>query len=117
MADEVTQSKESAESTSSAQAAKNGESKKGEPQKSADPGKMIVKVYSPYQLYFDDQANSISAINDTGPFDILPGHHKFLTLLNPCELVIITDKGEEKIKISRGIMYVKTDRVTVFLDV
>ena len=78
---------------------------------------MIIKVYSPYQVYFDDQATSISAINDTGPFDILPKHHRFLTLLSPCELVIAADKGEEKIKISRGIMYVKEDRVTVFLDV
>ena len=87
------------------------------PSRQPDPGKMIIKVYSPYQVYFDDQATSISAINDTGPFDILPKHHRFLTLLSPCELVIAADKGEEKIKISRGIMYVKEDRVTVFLDV
>lgn len=98
----------------------NTEVPKNEPKKELkqpDPGKMWIKVYSPYQFYFDEQAASISAINDTGPFDILPKHHKFLTLLNPCELVIAADKGEEKIKISRGIMYVKEDRVTVFLDV
>lgn len=82
-----------------------------------DPTMMRIKVYSPYQVYFDEQATSISAINDTGPFDILKGHHRFLTLLAPCELSIMTPKGEEKIKISRGIMYVKEDRVTVFLDV
>ena len=83
----------------------------------SDPTKMEIKVYSPYQIYFDEQAYSISAVNDTGPFDILKGHHRFLTLLTPCELVIRADKGEEKIKISRGVMYVKEDRVTVFLDV
>ncbi len=80
-------------------------------------GKMKIKVYSPYQVYFDGEATSISAVNDTGPFDILPQHHKFLTLLTPCELQIAADRGQEKIKISRGIMYVKQDRVTVFLDV
>lgn len=84
---------------------------------SKDPTLMHIKVYSPYQVYFDDVATSISAINDTGPFDILKGHHRFLTLLLPCELAIVTEKGDEKIKISRGIMYVKEDRVTVFLDV
>ncbi len=83
----------------------------------ADPTMMQIKVYSPYQVYFDELATSISAINDTGPFDILKGHHRFLTLLVPCELVIAAAKGEEKIKISHGIMYVKEDRVTVFLDV
>ena len=82
-----------------------------------DPTLMSIKVYSPYQTYYDEYATSISAINDTGPFDILKGHHRFLTLLTPCELTIAGRNGEEKIKISRGIMYVKEDRVTVFLDV
>ncbi len=91
------------------------EAKKDKPKISN--GKMRVKVYSPYQVYFDEEATSISAVNDTGPFDILPQHHKFLTLLSPCELQIAANKGEEKIKISRGIMYVKEDTVTVFLDV
>ncbi len=85
--------------------------------KKLDPTMMEIKVYSPYQTYFDEQAYSISAINDTGPFDILKGHHRFITLLNPCEMEIRTPKGEEKIKISRGVMYVKEDKVTVFLDV
>ncbi len=93
------------------------EGEKKESQRQPDAGKMMIKVYSPYQVYFDDQATSISAVNDTGPFDILARHHRFLTLLSPCELVIAADKGEEKIKISRGIMYVKEDRITVFLDV
>ena len=81
-------------------------------------GQMVIKVYSPFRNYFDDLANSISGINDTGAFDILPGHHKFLSLLSPCELKIRSDgKDDEKIKIDKGIMYVKKDRVTVFLDV
>lgn len=79
-------------------------------------GKIKVKVYAPFKTYFDGLANSISAENDTGPFDILGGHKNFMTLLNPCELVIRADQ-EEKIKISRGIMHVKAGRVTVFLDV
>jgi F0F1-type ATP synthase epsilon subunit len=77
-----------------------------------------IKVYSPYKTYFDEMAGSISAVNNTGPFDILPKHHNFLTLLNPCELSIRLLNGEEvKIKISRGIMHVKKDQVVVFLDV
>lgn len=80
-------------------------------------GKMLVKVYAPFKDYFEGPANSISAENDTGPFDILPGHHKFLTLINSCELDIRTDDSSEKISIDRGVMFVQEDRVTVFLDV
>lgn len=77
-----------------------------------------VKVYSPFKVYFDDVAKSISAENDTGPFDILPMHHNFMTLLNPCDLVIRTNKQDQKrIRITRGIMHVKANQVIVFLDV
>jgi F0F1-type ATP synthase epsilon subunit len=78
---------------------------------------MHVKVHAPYHIYFDGQAQSISAVNVTGPFDILPKHHNFMTMLTPCEVVIRTDKGEERINITKGIMHVKADEVAVFLDV
>lgn len=78
---------------------------------------MHVKIYAPYKVYFDDIALSVSAVNDTGPFDILARHHNFMTLLNPCDVVVRTDRGEEKIPIQRGIMHVKADEVVVFLDV
>jgi len=78
---------------------------------------MHVKVYSPFQTYFDDQAESISAANDTGNFDILPHHHNFLTLLNAGELTIRTPREKRNIKITKGLMHVKADQVIVFLDV
>lgn len=92
--------------------------KKEEPLEKPPEGEMFIKVYSPFKSYYDALATSITAENDTGPFDILAGHHKFLTLLSACEIEIRVKQGDgEKIKIDRGIMYVKEDRVTVFLDV
>lgn len=79
---------------------------------------MAVKVYAPFQVYFEGDARSISAVNATGPFDILPHHHNFLCMLVPCELGIVTPDGEKKtIKIHRALMHVKADRVVVFVDV
>lgn len=92
------------------------------PSHSADVPKtatgLRIKVHSPYKTYFDEEATSISAVNSTGPFDILPRHHNFLTLLSPCELVIHTAMaGERHIRIARGVMHVQSNNVTVFLDV
>jgi hypothetical protein len=79
---------------------------------------MRVKVYSPFRGYYDGRAFSISAVNATGPFDVLPRHHNFISLLSPCELVVRTvDKEERKISISGGLMHVKADRAIVFLDI
>jgi len=87
------------------------------PTDTGDAGHMHVKVYAPFKIYFDDIATSISAVNDTGAFDILPRHHNFMTLLSSGEIIVRTDNEEEKIKINRGIMHVKADDVVVFLDV
>ncbi|HUC87935.1 MAG TPA: hypothetical protein VMR95_02205 [Candidatus Binatia bacterium] len=83
-----------------------------------DTPSMRIKIYSPYKTYFDEvECQSISGVNKTGPFDILPHHHNFMTLVEPCELVIHYPAGIERIRISRGIMHVKADKVTVFLDI
>lgn len=79
---------------------------------------MAVKVYAPFQVYFEGDAYSVSAVNATGPFDILPRHHNFLCMLVPCNLVVTPVEGEPKtIKIHRALMHVKADRVAVFVDV
>ena len=79
---------------------------------------MHVKVASPFTIYFDGQAFALSAINATGPFDILPTHHNFMSLLQECTLTIRTATGEEvKIDIGGGLLHVKSDKVIVFLDI
>lgn len=78
---------------------------------------MAVKVYAPFKVYFEGDAYSVSAINDVGPFDILPHHHNFLCMLVPCTLSIETPSGRKTVKIHRALMHVKADRVVVFVDV
>lgn len=78
---------------------------------------MAVKVYAPFQVYFEGDAYSVSAINATGPFDILPRHKNFLCMLVPCTLKIVGTESEKTIKIHRALMHVKADRVVVFMDV
>ena len=78
---------------------------------------MAVKVYAPFKIYYEGDAYSVSAINGTGPFDILPRHHNFLCMLVPCTLTVETPNGPQNIKVNRALMHVKADRVVVFMDV
>jgi F0F1-type ATP synthase epsilon subunit len=83
-----------------------------------DANSLHIKVYSPFNTYYDGDAESISAENDTGPFDVLVGHRNFLTLLKPCEIIIRTkNQDDEKISITRGLMHVHNNKAVVFLDV
>ena len=84
-----------------------------------DPKKQTIdiKVYAPFKIYYEGKGYSLSAVNETGPFDILPHHHNFLCMLVPGNLIIETPDGRKIIKISRALMYVKSERVVVFVDV
>ncbi|HEX5796827.1 MAG TPA: hypothetical protein VFX86_00370 [Candidatus Saccharimonadales bacterium] len=84
----------------------------------AEDTKLHVKIHSPFRTYFDGNAASVSAVNDTGPFDILPEHHRFMTILNAGEVVVRNEENSmQRYKIDRGIMHVRGNQVTVFLDV
>ena len=90
----------------------------GDFSKVAGKTNMRVHVRSPFRDYYDGLAFSLSAESATGPFDILPQHHNFISLLLPCEIIIRTvSEGERKIRISGGIIHVKANQVIVFLDV
>lgn len=79
--------------------------------------KLHIKIHSPFKTYFDGNASSISATNDTGPFDVLSGHHPFMTILNAGEVVVRNDDKQQRYKIERGIMHVRNNHIVVFLDV
>ena len=78
---------------------------------------MAVKVFAPFQVFYEGDAYSVSGVNDIGPFDILPRHRNFICMLVPCNLIIQTPDGQKEVKVSRALMHVKADRVVVFMDV
>ncbi len=92
-------------------------SKKNAKKPELDSKTVEVKVYSPFKVYFNGPAISVSAENDTGPFDVLPKHRNFITLLNPGDIVVRTEQKEQKFRIARGVMHVKNNAIIIFLDV
>lgn len=79
---------------------------------------MTVKVFSPREVYYYGPAESLTAANETGPFDILPLHHSFISLLTPGKISIGLTKDKRKdIEITKGLLRVKNNEVVVFLDV
>ena len=76
-----------------------------------------VKIFSPYQTYYEGEAVSLSANNRTGPFDILAGHINFFSLLTGGTVVLNTGFQRLEFQIGRGIIRVNHDAVTLFADV
>lgn len=79
--------------------------------------RLKVKIFSPYQTYYQGDAVSISATNRTGPFDILAGHINFFSLLTGGTVVVNTGFQRLEFEIARGIIRVNRDEITLFADV
>lgn len=76
-----------------------------------------IKIVSPYQTYYEGEGMSLSATNLTGPFDVLPGHINFFSLLTAGTVVLNTGFQRLEFQIARGILRVSHDTVTLFADI
>lgn len=47
-----------------------------------------VRIISPQQLILETKATSVSSINAQGPFDILPEHANFLTVVEDTPIIV-----------------------------
>ena len=79
--------------------------------------KLNVVARSPFELYFDGEATSLSAQNRIGAFDILPGHADFFSMLEPGEITIqVNDKEPVKIDAKSGILTVRDNQAYLFVN-
>lgn len=77
-----------------------------------------LRISNPERTFFDGKAYSLSSKNDSGPFDILPDHAQFISLLNQAELSVNQEDGKtQTYTINRGLISAKANVVRVFVDI
>jgi F0F1-type ATP synthase epsilon subunit len=77
---------------------------------------LSVIARAPFQIYFKGPALAVSATNKVGPFDILPNHADFFSVLSPGEVVIETTGEPVRFTIHNGIITVRDNEVMLFAD-
>lgn len=82
-----------------------------------EKGRLSVAALSPFKVYFEGQAEIVSAANRIGPFDVLPGHTGFFSILSPGEIVIETGEDQVSFNITNGFMSVHGDQVELFVNI
>ena len=84
-------------------------------QKSSDPILTVI-ARSPFHIYYEGQARVVSAKNEVGQFDVLPGHADFFSVMSPGDVLIETESDIVKFVISHGIIAVRDDEVMLFVN-
>lgn len=74
-----------------------------------------VRILSPQQLILDSEATSVSSKNSEGPFDILPQHANFITLIENSPIKVrLPDKKSLSFTFPTAIILVKENNVDIY---
>lgn len=87
------------------------------PKKDFEQDKLFVKISSPFEIFYEGSAYAVSAVNNEGPFDILPHHANFLSILLPGSIEVNTGKKKISINVTRGILRVSGNKVQIFANI
>lgn len=76
-----------------------------------------VVARAPFKVYYEGAAESVTATNKVGQFDVLPGHADLFSILNPGEVIIETASNPVSFNITNGIITVRDDEVYLFINI
>lgn len=77
---------------------------------------LSVIARAPFHIYYEGPAQSVSATNRVGAFDILPDHADFFSILSPGEVIIETGSEPVVFNIHTGIVAVRDNEVMLFVN-
>lgn len=83
----------------------------------ANTGKLTVIARAPFNIYYEGDAEAVTAINKVGKFDILPEHADFFSILSPGEIIIETSTDPVVFNVSNGIVTVRDNEVMLFVNI
>ena len=74
---------------------------------------MLVEVITPDKVVFSGEADSVKLPGTLGQFEALNNHAPLISSLDAGEVIVKTDKGEEKYEIDGGIVEILNNKVIV----
>lgn len=75
-----------------------------------------VIIRSRQGTIFEGEAKAVSSINGKGPFDILPGHTLFISLIERNITVRKVDNTIQQFRIDTGVLEVDANQVKIYLE-
>lgn len=76
-----------------------------------------VEVRGRQGLVFSGELYAVSSFNTTGPFDILPDHANFVSMISRKVVLRRADGKVDEINVDNGVIVVEENNVKIFLGV
>ena len=78
---------------------------------------LSVQVMNPNEILWEGKARSVSSKNTYGPFDLLPEHANFVTLVKKDPIIIKGVDGEKKFSFDSAVIHIHNDHVSIFAQI
>lgn len=76
-----------------------------------------VVIQSPIATVWEGSAESLSAENNEGMFDILPDHARFMSLVNSTPLTVaVSDSETKSFTFKDALLYVEDNVATIYVQ-
>ncbi len=72
---------------------------------------------NPNRILWEGTAKSVSSKNNFGPFDLLPEHANFVTLVKKEPIIIRSTKEEKTFSFDSAIIYIHKNKVLIFAQI
>lgn len=78
---------------------------------------ITATIMSPVAKVWEIQVSAISAENSEGTFDILPGHARFMSLINNGPVVFeLLDGSEKEFTFENAVLFFKDNIATIYVQ-
>ncbi len=78
---------------------------------------LSVMIRDRQGLVFEGEAEGVSSVNDKGPFDVLPLHANFISLIKKEIILRLKGSVEKPLSLESGVLMVRENKVEVYLGV
>lgn len=68
-------------------------------------------------ILFQGNAEAVSSFNEKGPFDVLPLHANFISLIRNSVTLKISNSAPKEIALNSGVLKVKENKVEVYVGI
>ncbi len=68
-------------------------------------------------IIFEGEVDAISSYNESGPFDVLPLHTNFISLIQKMLSIHRKEKVLQKVRVGSGVLFVHENKVEVYLGI
>lgn len=75
-----------------------------------------VRISNPDKILWEGEADWVSSVNSVGPFDILPLHSNFITVVRDQPVRIKTKTGIQEYSFDLCILYTNQNTVKIYTN-